>query len=296
MMSKNKRRVSPLGGGSAIPDNIMAIMKYANHAPKFDWDVPNNLGGKSGLTMHWKHIHKNPKINICFRNEIEINRLSIMFEYPVNFTQSSLSYLSTVISSEFVDFIEDKIIGVGFFFVENRTTGEIDMYYCIKYLDGSEKHVLYRSVRYFGLDVDIISGYGGQHNIYNKILIYNYKKMSCFTVSNEWQDKTIYVALDLYDKKYSDFKYVVEYVNDFIQNNLKVKHIIETPIAYPLLLGYKQCHRYVMFQETEAESRFPEDNLVLNVDAVKIDKNNDDHDDENSCSHIDTPILNAVLI
>jgi hypothetical protein len=189
--------------------------------------------------------------------------------------------------------MESKIVGVGFFFVENRSTGEIDMHYNVKYLNGSEKLIVYKSIRYFGLDMDLVLDYDGRPDIYDKSFTCKYKKISCFTLSNEWQDKTIYVALDLYDKKYADFQYVIEFVNDFIQNNLKAKSRTNTPTAFPLLLGYRHGDRHVMFQETDAESRFPERNLIVNVDAVEIDGHDDD---ETACSHLDTPILNAVPV
>lgn len=273
----NKRTVFPI-----IDDDVMAILKYANHVPKMNWYIPRNYVSQRGaIGLRYNRVNINSDINICFHNEIETHRLSIIFEYPVGFVSSSLSYLSTI-SSVFGNVLEDRIIGIGFFFTENMISGEIDMSYRIKYLDGTEKLVVYRSVRYFALDMDVIYDRfqcASSDSFPKKMYGSKYKKISCFTISNEWQDKTIYVAIDLYNKKFYDFHYVVEFINSFIQNNLKAKQLLENPQrAYPLLLNYhnyRNLDGYLMYHENQAISRFPENRQVVNI--VSTDTNSGDN-------------------
>jgi hypothetical protein len=66
---------------------------------------------------------------------------------------------------------------------------------------------------------------------------------SKFIVSNEWQDKALGTGVNFCHRHFSDFHYVIEHINDFIQKaKVDANAVPEVANAYPMLEPLYQAH------------------------------------------------------
>jgi hypothetical protein len=151
--------------------------------------------------------------------------------------------------------MKKQILGLGFFFERNPITDKISLLYRVKYLSGDEHRVIYNDVRYFGLDHEYV--YHGSE----------YEKKSKFIVSNEWQDKALMTGVNFCEKYYS-FKYIVEYINDFIQKALVVR-AHNAIHAFPMLVTITNHDiEYMRSMQYHASAHFVDD--VTEATVVEV--------------------------
>ena len=256
----NRRKVIP-----KINTDIMAIIKYTNNTPRLHWKFGSydlvqhhnpdftslelNNCFKSEIRQDYFPIFTSSELNICFNNEIENGQMMILFEYPVRFLDSYMYCIPRLKQK----IMKRVTIGTGMLFKKNSITNEIDLYLSRKFLDGSYHLIEYHSTRYFGLDSEVLYMPSNILNSHEELIEYPYQNRTLFTVSNLWQDKTIDINVNIYKKEYSDFHYIVEYVNDFIQQNLQKNHIVDIPVALPLLLRFNKENRCIVYEDNQCD-------------------------------------------
>lgn len=149
--------------------------------------------------------------------------------------------------------VEDStLVGIGLFFEEDPLTGGVHLLLRQKRLNGPDHCIKYRDCRYFGMDT-IIQETG------NGIM----ERISKFTVSNAWQDKTIECYLDLSAIRGMD--HIVENINDFIQSVLG-KRSGEAATAMPLLVPM----RIGFITESQREVAYPVYDMSTRVARVEF--------------------------
>jgi hypothetical protein len=106
----------------------------------------------------------------------------------------------------------------------------LNAYYAITSLifSGKEHAILYRDCCYFGLETEKVYTSATRRDLY--------VEETKFVISNEWQDKALGTGINFYRSKYSDFAYIVEYINDFIQRTKVEAQVVPDAVrAYPML-------------------------------------------------------------
>lgn len=249
MFSKQSRKINPMEYIVPSSFQFLALSKYCNNIPTMDWTQTN---GRFVPPIH--------DINICFKNNIVINdTASIFIEFPVDIKYSFMSLFPGVI---------EKISGIGLFFSINSETKEVDMLLRQKLVHGPENLVIFHSLRHFGLDMES----------------YAPRNMSCFTLSNEFQDKSICSYLNFNHPLYEDFRYIVYYINDFIQKNLFENNILSSPPrAYPLLLEYKKQQKKTSWERfiiPRANKIEPVHVRFVNIDQYILPDIEDDYQND----------------
>jgi hypothetical protein len=197
----------------------MTIKRYSKSKPYLNWDKSNRNGI---LRSGWNPLRG---INICFNDESQTNnRMSIIIELNAPMYHTGLSKMHPThvpfVTKEF----NHKIVAFGYFFEQDRNSKEINLILRIKPFYEKEYIILYRDCNYFGICYENIA-LDSKHIFESK-----------FVISNDWQDKAIKTVINFYHKSFRDFHYVVEAVNDFIQNNKMKEHMIpEFARAFPML-------------------------------------------------------------
>jgi hypothetical protein len=178
-----------------------AIQKYSRNNPILNWD--NDRGLRSG----WNLFRVLKTNNVCFRDETkDSNRMWFVIEYP---------------TKKCCLFDNNHLYALGFFFVRHPA-GHIDLMYRIKTHQGREFQCIYKDCIYFGVENEM------DENILR----------SKFVVSNEWQEKAMSTGINFLQNPFSDFLYVVEYINEFIQASRTFRN--QMSVAFPLLKAPSQ--------------------------------------------------------
>lgn len=191
-----------------------SILKYSHNRPLLNWHKTNHKGiYKSG----WMLL-KPTNTNICFCNNMESNNtMHFIIEYPFK-------------SNNIISF--NNLVAIGFFFEREVVSGTINLIVRIKHFYGEEKIIIYRDCKYFGIDKETVV-------CFDKTV-----DSSIFVVSNDWQDKSLLTGVN-FIHKYTDFHYVVEYINDVIQRKLvEASRVNEVSQAMPLLVC-KNTHQVI---------------------------------------------------
>lgn len=208
------RRVSPQ---SSFQDGSRrrAIQKYKSNRPSLNWDPMNNKGI---MYSGWNPLKG---INLCFVDQSAARDLMcIIIEINVPLFTRGLSKTITNTKIPFLcNDIGNENIAFGLFFEKDPITRHINLMVRIKHFRSKEHVVIYKNCQYFGLDYDDILQFDHNDNVQHVI-------QSRFIVSNEWQDKTLRTGVNLFYKTFQDFKYVIETVNDFIQENMVKEHLV----------------------------------------------------------------------
>ena len=193
-----------------------AITRYSKNVPILDWDYD---------FIVYKRNCWNPftNVNICFQDNSKNGQMS----FTIECNMSKLNKLSS-----------HNNIAMGFFFIKN-TQGDIDILFKKKMYSKKAEIILYKNCTYFGLFSDIVNQG------------FQFIKESKFIISNDNQDKAVKSIVNFNSKSYYDFHYVVDYINDFIQN-IKVESGLVPLLtnAYPLL----ECENYEQDQWGSHES------------------------------------------
>ena len=220
------RRVSPVSNVQGVLRK-RAIQKYKKNKPSLNWEVTNNKGI---LYSGWNPLKG---INICFVDRSATNDMMCIFiEVNVPIFKHGLSTTSQPNIPFLCNDIGDGSIAFGYFFEKDPVTRHINLMVRTKHFRETEHVVVYRNCQYFGLDYDdILVPESNRINSDMKHII-----QSRFIVSNEWQDKTLRTGVNLLYRTFQDFQYVVEAVNDFIQDNMVKEHLVPGVVnAYPVL-------------------------------------------------------------
>jgi len=192
------------------------LLKYSKNKPTLNWDANNKKG------VYYSGWNPLCGINICFQEDSDNDMMRIIIE------------INTLCSSYICHDTKNRIVAFEYLFKKDSETKKINMTFRMKPFKENEHIVVYKDCKYFGLDYDydeIIK--------YNPFLLANITKtkvQSRFTISNDWQDKTLSTGVNFLHHQFKDFKYVTEYINEFIQNHIVREHLIPENIkAYPLL-------------------------------------------------------------
>ena len=211
-------RVSPI-----IAEKEAAIVKYSNNTPVLDWSIRNQ---RDILHSGWNPMKG---VNICFCDESAING-RMWFIVEIHKPYFNLNTLWKKINIPYIcDDAQDSIIAYGYYFEKDPRTKKINMMFRNKPFRGRERVVIYHNCQYFALDFDEFLT-GRTHRVIQ----------SRFTLSNEWQDKTVVTGVNFIHPDFRDFAHIVDKINDFIQTNKIQEHIPETIQAFPLLKLIRQ--------------------------------------------------------
>jgi hypothetical protein len=210
-------------------EDIEIPLSYSKNKPILNWNTNNK---RSIYYSDWNSLKG---INICFCDESETkNKISIIIEINTLILKRGFSILFNPYIPYLCNDAQNGIIAFGYFFEKNPETKKMNMTLRIKSLHDKEQTVVYKDCEYFAINYDNI--YTPIKNTFNSNCILQ----SYFTISNEWQDKSLRTGVNFADKSFQDFKHVVEKVNNFIQNNKIKEHLIPDFImAYPLLDIFK---------------------------------------------------------
>lgn len=176
------------------------------------------------------------KINICFcDNRITRNQMYILIEFPYK-----------------------NCLGVGIFIEKKGSIIEI----VLRKKEHKKKDhiVLYKDCKFIGLNSHLV------YDLYNNVNI-EYS----IVVSNNWQDKTLF-AMILSDSEVNDFKNMIDYINDYIQDIVAETTVNNEPLVTPLLNVIKE-HEF----ESEKNIAIAEFPIILDNKYIKVET-----DDENS--------------
>ena len=263
------------------------ITKYSQNIPYLDWSANNRNGVyKSG----WNPFKG---INICFRDELEKkNMVWFTIEIspnPVTSTMSMMPLLSSYMNPE-------DIFAMGFFFIRDPETNEVDLLYRMKPFNGRERTVQYHDCRYFGIGTEYVP-----INT-RRILRSRFAKMSKFIVSNEWQDKALQTGLNLFHKNYEDFVHIVNYINNVIQISIVNSNVSSDVQAFPLLqvIGNREMpensNSYSVNAVAEISSPITYVNYsILHNDDDNNDNNENNDDDSTTSSDVPYPICRSIV-
>lgn len=231
--SNNMNIVLPVG---ELSPKEIASEKYKKNRPYYPW---GKYDRNSVLSYSNQSFHN---IQISFSDHRYVtNCIWFTIEIPQH-TQRQMQWINKVLFGKKPEEqipmrpelfcgtilpLNSNIAAIGFFFERNPQTGKVNMTLREKYFHGQDRCVIYYDCNYFGLDYEYV--YSSLDEIP--------KKESKFVVSNSWQDKAIASGLNLYHPEFEDFQYIVEIINDFIQENRGD----EIPVALPCLnCGHKE--------------------------------------------------------
>jgi hypothetical protein len=115
-------------------------------------------------------------------------------------------------------FRQKQVICSRTFSFEKTVDSEVNLT-VITRIENTTKSIIYKNCLYFGLEGDKKEG-------------------SKFVVSNSWQDKMIPTTVNMSLPQFSDFRYVVNHINDFIHSVMT----IDDCHAFPLLKVVNKPH------------------------------------------------------
>jgi hypothetical protein len=256
---RNRRQITP------SMDMIQyAMQQYSSNRPRLNWD------SQSGYAV--KHISMGgSRVNIVYNQSLRHNRLQFAIEYPIGFIYSCYSKWSKTEDS--------TLVGLGFEFYIDENTKKVNLHLRQKKMRGVDRVVEYRDCRYFGMDTET------RETIDRAGFVIREKK-SKFTVSNEWQDKTIDCWLNM--EEFPNFDLIVGHINDFIQFNLykntQTEEVMQHafPLLVPVRVGFVNINR--LYQDNPSVSsqidqlhRVPQTinyNLNLSQNVIIADAHN----------------------
>jgi hypothetical protein len=100
---------------------------------------------------------------------------------------------------------------------------------------------LYKDCNYFGLETERVSGSSSR-----RINDFEVFEESKFVVSNEWREMAFGTGVNFCHKSFADFHYVVEMINDFIQQTKIDAHLVPSvSVAYPILNPVAKGHGHI---------------------------------------------------
>lgn len=222
------------GFGAHFDQAHRAIAKYSRQKPELRWGPNDRFGVSTSRTSHWNPLKG---VNISFQDDSKMfDRMWFVIELPApskTFQMVSIDMAPSFPISHHE--LTSNAIALGFFFNKNCHTGKVDLLYRLKPFKGKEHSILYRDCCFFDLDTE---------------KIYPSVEESKFVISNECQDTVLGTGVNLCSSKYSDFAYVVQFINDFIQRTRTQTRVK----AYPILkLVRMASHDYTSSADDEDE-------------------------------------------
>lgn len=210
-------------------EETLAFIKYSQNVPSKSWRIfhqeyslrPRRDHATVGINdLIPVVLNRRLYGNICFLDNHHIDN-SIRFVIELR---------------EKCVFSKERVRITRSFTFQKTPTGEVDLTFSEHSMNGDSHQIVYRNCCYFGISSEKVSTDPVRSSILMETTTYIVPQLSDaliskFVVSNLWQDKVLPTTVNLLYPPYEDFKYIVYYINEFIQ---KDKPCVDS-VAIPLL-------------------------------------------------------------